>query len=208
MAESSHAKMRIEILIRGWQARNDVAENPANQPSSLWEMLEQWPGSDYPWTPSFKAGVQGSWLNPNQAEAGTRGTLLLSALLDLRRIAGHGVDKKFLCTVCNTACARGSNLTRQYMKYTGERSYSCECGEAFARPDILKRHSKKHCSAQHKAIGADGNKNPMGCLGERGKVTAADIALKRAGHTTPQNGNRMPSLRRASLARLDAHGLM
>jgi uncharacterized Zn-finger protein len=50
----------------------------------------------------------------------------------------------FQCDICGLCLGRASNLKTHMRTHTGERSYSCECGQSFARSDGLNAH-KKSC---------------------------------------------------------------
>ncbi|KAI4721419.1 hypothetical protein E4T48_02275 [Aureobasidium sp. EXF-10727] len=50
--------------------------------------------------------------------------------------------KAFHCSICKRDFRRREHLTRHITTHTNEKSFTCSCGKAFARRDLLKRHEE------------------------------------------------------------------
>lgn len=55
-------------------------------------------------------------------------------------------EKNCICTYCDRAFMKSSNLKRHLRTHTGDKPCICShCGKAFGDNCVLKRHMKKHC---------------------------------------------------------------
>lgn len=67
--------------------------------------------------------------------------------LDRHRLC-HSEERPFACHACPKAFKRNEHLTQHYMTHSGEKAQVCtDCGKAFYRRDHLRKHLRKHIAA-------------------------------------------------------------
>ncbi|WQF75397.1 Putative Zinc finger C2H2-type [Colletotrichum destructivum] len=77
-------------------------------------------------------------------------------------------SRPYVCSFCDRGFRKSEHLQRHRRTHTKEKPYKCECGQAFARQDLLRRHERvSHRHLDDALSGACGTtrlpRRPSGC---------------------------------------------
>ncbi|CCF33533.1 hypothetical protein CH063_05701 [Colletotrichum higginsianum] len=80
-------------------------------------------------------------------------------------------SRPHVCSFCDRGFRKSEHLERHRRTHTKEKPYKCECGQAFARQDLLRRHERVSHRHLNGAFSGASARRPSGCSSPGGPVT-------------------------------------